>query len=375
MHVKRVTSILSTVLFSAVVGGFFLGHVLLPDGEMTTSERRRLAQFPEFSAGTLSSGAFMTNFEKYSLDQFPLRDSFRSLKALAAYNLFGQKDNNDIYLTGGLADGYLAKIEYPMKENQITGAADKLNRIQEQYLSDANVYFAMVPDKNYFLAEEHGYLRLDYDRLQALFYDRLDPAFQVIDIFDTLTIEDYYRTDTHWDQAKLSDTVDRIAREMGFAHRLSGNYTENTIENFYGVYSGQSALPVQPDTLTYLTNETLDACTVTNLETGETAIYNLDKLTDGTSMDNYDIFLDGPAALITIENPHAETDKELILFRDSFGSSIAPLFAEAYAKVTLVDLRYLSSDYLSQFVEFGDKDVLFLYSTTILNTSEMLKVK
>ena len=103
--------------------------------------------------------------------------------------------------------------------------------------------------------------------------------------------------------------------------------------------------------------------------------YFLDKLTDGTSMDNYDIFLDGPAALITIENPHAETDKELILFRDSFGSSIAPLFAEAYAKVTLVDLRYLSSDYLSQFVEFGGKDVLFLYSTTILNTSEMLKVK
>ncbi len=371
MNVKRVTSIISTVLFSAVVGGFFLGHVLLPDVEMTTSERRRLAQFPEFSAGTLSSGAFMTNFEKYSLDQFPLRDSFRSLKALCAYNLFGQKDNNDIYE----ADGYLAKIEYPMKKNQITGAADKFNRIKEQYLADADVYFAMVPDKNYFLAEEHGYLRLDYDRLQSLFYDRLDPAFQVIDIFDTLTIEDYYRTDTHWDQAKLADTVDRIAGEMGFAHRLSGNYTENTIENFYGVYSGQSALPVQPDTLTYLTSETLDNCTVTNLETGETAVYNLDKLTDGTSMDNYDIFLDGPAALITIENPHAETDKELILFRDSFGSSIAPLFAEAYAKVTLVDMRYLSSDYLSQFVEFGDKDVLFLYSTTILNTSEMLKVK
>lgn len=371
MQVKKISSILTTVLFSALVGGFFLGHLLLPDGEMTTSERRRLAQFPELSASTLESGIFMTNFEKYSLDQFPLRDSFRSLKAFCAYNIFGQKDNNDIYK----ADGYLAKIEYPMKENQITGAAVKFNKIYDSYLADADVYFAMVPDKNYFLAEKHGYLRLDYDRLQELFYGTLSPAFQVIDIFDTLEIGDYYRTDTHWDQAKLSETVEKIAGEMGFADRLTGNYTENTIENFYGVYSGQSALHVEPDTLTYLTSDVLDGCPVTNLETGATTVYNLNKLTDGTSMDNYDIFLDGPAALITIENPTAKTDRELILFRDSFGSSIAPLFVEAYAKVTLVDLRYLASDYLGDYVSFADADVLFLYSTTILNTSEMLKVK
>lgn len=370
MNVKRISDIAAAMLFSAIVGGFFLGHVLTPDGEMTASERRRLAQFPELSAGTLQSGAFMTNFEKYSLDQFPFRDSFRSLKALCTYNLFGQKDNNDIYA----ADGYLAKIEYPMKENQIILAAEKFNRVKEQFLADADVYFAMVPDKNYFLAEENGYLHMDYDRLQSLFAENLSADFQVIDIFDTLTIADYYRTDTHWDQSKLRDTAERIAGEMGFADRLTWEYTENTIADFYGVYSGQSALPVQPDTITYLTNSVLEGCTVTNLETGETAVYNLDKLTDGTSMDNYDIFLDGPAALITIENPAADTERELILFRDSFGSSIAPLFAEAYAKVTLVDLRYLASDYLTRFITFGDQDVLFLYSTTILNTSEMLKV-
>jgi len=370
MQVKKISSILTTVLFSVIVGGFFIGHVLSPDGEYTTSERRRLAQFPEITASTIQSGTFMSNFEKYSLDQFPLRDPFRTLKALCAYTVVAQKDNNDIYS----ADGYLAKIEYPMKDKQITEAADKFNKLNEAFLADANVFFAMVPDKNYFLAEEHGYLRLDYDRLQTLFYENLSPDFRVIDIFDTLTIGDYYRTDTHWDQAKLRDTVDRIAGEMHFADRLTWEYTENTIENFYGVYSGQSALPVQPDVLTYLTSDVLDGCTVTNMETGETTVYNLGKLTDGTSMDNYDIFLDGPAALITIENPAAATDRELILFRDSFGSSIAPLFVEAYAKVTLVDLRYLSSDFLPQFVEFGDQDVLFLYSTTILNTSEMLKV-
>jgi hypothetical protein len=206
-----------------------------------------------------------------------------------------------------------------------------------------------------------------------MFYDRLDPAFQVIDIMDTLTIEKYYRTDTHWDQANLTDTVNRIAGEMGFADRLTGGYTENTIENFYGVYCGQSALSVKPDTLTYLTSDVLEGCTVTNLETGATAVYNLNKLTDGTSMDNYDIFLDGPAALITIENPNAKTDRELILFRDSFGSSLAPLLVQGYKTVTLVDIRYVSSVMLQEYLEFNGQDVLFAYSTLVLNSSSSLK--
>jgi len=370
MNIQKCSQIVSTVLFSAILGGFFLGHVLTPDAELTVSERRRLAQFPEFSASTLQSGVFMSNFEKYSLDHFPFRDSFRTLKALCAYNVFGQRDNNDIYEE----DGYLAKMEYPMSESQVLSAAEKFNKIQKQFLGESDVYFAMVPDKNYFLGEEHGYLHMDYDQFRDTFYSALSPEFEVIDIFDTLTIEDYYRTDTHWDQSCLGDTVNRIAGAMGFADRLNTAYKAETVENFYGVYSGQSALPVQPDTLTYLTNEILENAVVTNLETGATTVYNLNKLTDGTSMDNYDVFLDGPAALITIENPAATTDKELVIFRDSYGSSIAPLFVEAYAKVTLVDLRYLSSQFLGQFVDFAGRDVLFLFSTTIINTSEMLKV-
>ena len=54
-------------------------------------------------------------------------------------------------------------------------------------------------------------------------------------------------------------------------------------------------------------------------------------------------------------------DKNLILFRDSYGSSLAPLLASGYRTITLVDLRYLSSDQLDQYIDFEDQDVLFLY--------------
>ena len=90
-------------------------------------------------------------------------------------------------------------------------------------------------------------------------------------------------------------------------------------------------------------------------------------------MDGYDTFLSGAQALLTVENPLAGTDRRLILFRDSFGSSLAPLLLDSYREITLVDLRYLSSSLLGDYVDFDGADVLFLYSTSILNSAMLLK--
>ena len=85
-----------------------------------------------------------------------------------------------------------------------------------------------------------------------------------------------------------------------------------------------------------------------------------------------EMFLSGPLSLVTIENPKCTSGKELIIFRDSFASSIAPLLAEGYTKITLADIRYLRSDFLDRFIAFKDQDVLFLYSTLVLNNSKSL---
>ena len=85
------------------------------------------------------------------------------------------------------------------------------------------------------------------------------------------------------------------------------------------------------------------------------------------------MFLSGVAPLITIENPNAGTDKELVMFRDSFGSSLAPLLAEGYSKITVVDVRYMQSSLVGNFVDFENSDVLFIYSTALLNNSTAMK--
>lgn len=74
-----------------------------------------------------------------------------------------------------------------------------------------------------------------------------------------------------------------------------------------------------------------------------------------------------------ITNPNASTDKTLIVYRDSFGSSIAPYFTPHYAKVVLVDIRYLPYERAAQYIDFENADVLFLYSTLVLNNSDTMK--
>lgn len=359
---------LSLIVMTAVfLGGFFLWAVVKPADAESVSERRKLAAFPAVRKEAVFSGSFMKDFENYALDQFPLRDQFRTVKAAAALGVLGKKDNNGIYIK----DGFAAKLEYPLDTASVAYAAERFRFLYEMYLADQDmrIFLSVIPDKNYFMAEKNGYPALDYEMLRSELRGKLDFA-AYIEIADTLELSDYYRTDLHWRQEKIEDAARRLADEMGVS--LSAEYTVcQADEPFYGIYYGQSALPLQPDTLVYLESAYLKNCKVYDFETNaEIPMYDLEK-TKGS--DPYEMFLQGSKSLLTIENPHAGTEKELILFRDSFGSSIAPLLAEGYKKITLADIRYISPEMLGRFVTFADQDVLFLYSVPVLNHSITIK--
>jgi len=364
---NKLKNLLTLALAAGLLYGFLLWGILRPDAALSTAERRPLTQRPVFTVQTALDGQFMSRFEQYTLDQFPLRDELRTLKALAVRDLFREKDNNGIYV----ADGYAAKLEYPMNTSSIDHAAERFRYLYENFMAHAGarVYLSVIPDKNYFLAEANGYPAIDYEAFVEALREQMDFA-QYIDLFGQLTLDDYYRTDSHWRQERLPAVAAYLAHEMGVT--LTDEYTEQVLGRpYYGVYYGYAALPMQPDELRYLTSETLAGCTVYNYETGKTGtVYDMEK---GAGNDPYELFLSGSISLLSIENPNAETDRELIVFRDSFGSSLAPLLAEGYAKITLADIRYLPSSQMGKLLDFTDADVLFLYSVPVLNNSDTLK--
>lgn len=359
-------SALTAAVFLLVLFGLGLTHLFLPDQAVSVAERRKLEQVPAFSWQSVKKGDYQTKLEAYLLDQFPARDGFRSLKAAVRFYLYGQKDNNGVYL----ADGSVQKMEYPLKENQIRYGANKLNAVYDQHLTGMNVYFSIVPDKNYFTAEKNGYPHMDYGRLTAMMTESVE-HMTYIDLFDCLRIEDYYITDAHWRQQCLDRVLTRLGEAMDVPVLPLDGYEQNELFPFYGVYCGQSALPVGADTLVYLTNDATQSAKVTGLEfEGEKPVYTVERF---EGMDGYDVFLSGAQAILTIECPNAQTDRELIVFRDSFASSLAPLLTGSYSKITLIDLRYIGAQLLGDYVVFDDQDVLFLYSTSVLNSAMLLK--
>ena len=364
---KHLAVLLSFVLVLGLLSGACL---LQKPAAVSDSERRPLAQMPDFSVETLLNGKFFADFETYTTDQFPLRDVFRRVKAWVQTKVLGRQDNNGYYEV----DGFLSKLDSTLNKDSIAHATERMKYLYNTYFAKGNhnIAYGIVPDKNYFLAEQNGYPTMDYDALRAMMKAELGGVMQEIDLFSVLTIEDYYRTDTHWRQERLDKVVQNIANTLDIADRLSGKYTQEALSPFYGVYSGQSALPCAPETLYYLTNETLDNCIVTQIETGKTGpMYDLPRF---EGADPYELFLSGSQAILTIENPANTSGDRLIVFRDSFGSALVPLLAEAYSEIVVVDIRYVNSAFLGRFIEFtGEEDVLFLYSTLVRNSSAALK--
>ena len=352
------------VVLSAAVFflGFFIWCLLKPADTVSDSERRPLAAMPSFSVSSVMSGKFMQDFESYAMDQFPLRTGFRTLKSFAALYLFGQQDVDGIYLS----NGYASKLEYPMNRDSLDYAAARFQHIYDKYLDGQNVkvYLSIIPDKNYFLAGLDGYPAMNYEEFADYLKEKTD-YMQYIDIFDCLELSDYYKTDTHWRQERLTDVAQRLAEGMGIT--LSEQYKEKLLENpFYGVYYGQSALPLLPEQIYYLESDIFDSCLVYDYETNEEIpVYDMEK---AMGRDPYEMFLAGPKSLLTVKNTRAATDRRLIIFRDSFGSSLAPLLAEGYKKITLVDIRYISMERIGEFVDFEGADVLFLYHLQVLNS-------
>ena len=371
---NKTENIVVTVCFLVIIYGFFVFNLITPSQDLSFSERRRLTQFPELSIEKVLNASFMKGFNDYTADQFPLRDEWRGLKSFFDLYILGKYDVDGNFAIGDM----LFKTEYPLSENNIRRLCSIINYCDAQFLDGLNVYYAIIPDKNYYLKDTR-YLTLDYDALNGIVRENLNANIRYIDLYDTLTLDSYFLSDSHWKQEELGSVVAALSKGMGVDIPFDiSQYTQQSYSPFYGVFHGQLALNTRPDDLIYLVNDTTQNAVVVSLEKPgqDFAVYDETAL---GGMDSYYLFVLGPAAVVTITNPSGTTGRELIIFRDSFASSLAPLMLEGYDSITLIDLRYIRPDLLGNpdlvgdYVDFTDKDVLFLFSSTIFNNSNSVK--
>ena len=264
-------------------------------------------------------------------------------------------------------DGSYIAADESVNAASVNRFVDKLNTLRESYFADNEVYYATIPEKSYFVRDSVLDF-LNHDVISGLLAEELYD-WKSIELGDVLSLDDYYTTDRHWRQEKLFPVVEKLGEVMNFSVSTDG-FEQHTAQGFVGAYKDMMS-GLDAEALVWLTGEYTESAVVDNFQNSSfTAVYEEEKLDSKTP---YDIFLSGATPLTVIENPNAAEKRELVIFRDSYGSSLAPLLIEAYSKITLVDLRYMASSLLPDYVDFTDAEVLFLLSDKVVNNSTMLK--
>ena len=286
-------------------------------------------------------------------------------------NNLDTQENKYYTLNGAIYE----KIE-KVNESGIENNINKINSIYEKYLKNINakVYFTLIPNKEYYLENSEN-VNKEFNNFENIIIEKLSKNIQYIPLSDTLNLDSFYKTDMHWKQENLEKTINRILYNMNIK-KQSINYEEKSLGDFYGSYFKEvNDSKVNPDELIYLTNEFLDKTYSYNLEKKKNEkIYNIERVNETNN--KYDLYLSGASAMQKINNEYTNNGKKLIMFRDSFGSSILPLLLEYYEEVLVIDIRYINSEILSNYIDFNEykyQDVLFMYNSKVINKSGIFR--
>ena len=296
---------------------------------------------------------------------------------LVVYFLKQKENSNDVNQSKQnyyIVDGAIYEKLEEVNENTIKNNVKKINNIFENHLNNMNVYFSTIPSKEYYLDNENS-ANNEFKYMENMIKSELNESIKYIEISDTLDLTNFYKTDMHWKQESLAKTVEKLEEEMN-VESTELEYEKETLGDFYGTYYKElNDTTIGQDELIYLTNSMIENSTVYNEEKNiQEPVYNLPK-TEETN-NKYDVFLSGATAIQEIENKSINNGKKLIIFRDSFGSSIVPLLIKDYGEILLVDIRYVNSNLLSNYIDFNEyenQDVLFLYNSRVINKSGIFR--
>ena len=338
MKTKR-SDILTCILFCGFVAVMFALFLLLPRQDFSEKEKRVLAEPPQLTWETLSSGEFGEKIETYLADHIPGRDFFVGLNAY--YDLFsGRQVTKDVYLAEG---DRIVEAPVQWNESQALRNMTAINKFAET--TGKKVDLMLVPSAGFALEQTIAGLADPYTDSQMIrdIYamagenvEGLDliPAFNQVGDPQSL----YYRTDHHWTSRGAYAAYKAYMEALDRDYLSEEEFTVTSYGGFYGSTYSRSGL-----WLTQSENVELwdsgNAFTVTNSESEEVhdGLFYEERLEE---LDKYTVYLDGNHSLVRIENPAAAGKGNLLVIRDSYANCLGTFLAESYESVTLVDLRY-----------------------------------
>lgn len=355
-----------TISFLSVLGGMSLFSGFVPERGFSPSENRYLQKKPEFTVEGLLDGSYGTAYEDYLSDQFPARNAWIGIKVRAELAQ-GRHDVNGVYF--GRNDYLIEKFDTEDVEgeqlDQNLAYLEGFVRAAARRLGENRVRVMLVPSSSQVLKEELPFLAAPYDQSQVT--DRLEAslgAAAVVPVEKMLTDhnqeEIYYKTDHHWTALGAFYGYRAWAASMGLEPWEPEAYDVQTVSrDFLGTVYSKVNVSHKPDTIQLYLPVSKPAYEVYYDGAKEAApMYTYKAL---EKKDQYSVYLDGNHGLTKIINPNQAAGRKLLIVKDSFANSFAPLAVNHYEETYMIDLRYFNLDVLSFMEEQGITDVLLLY--------------
>ncbi len=364
---KKTTSALMGTIFLVILMAVFIANIIIPDKKNSDEENRVLQQLPSFSVSAYKEGRFESKIEDYASDQFILRNGFIRLKT-AADTALGGLESNGVYRC---RDSYLMEdITVPTKDVKESNTS-ALTAFKEAN-PDLKMYFLLAPNAANILsdklpvavstANQNKYMDDFFETVESL-------GITPIDVRDTFKdakkdTQLYYRTDHHWTTDGAYLAFGQVNSVMELGNKVT--YTDYAVKNdFRGTLASKSGFVNGMDDAIkiYLPaedSEGYENSVIYYSDTKEktTQFYQVDSL---DTKDAYTVFGGSNHPMYTVRTP-LDTDRHLLLIKDSYANSMVPFLSQCFSEIVVVDPRYFYDNIQDIISSESITDVLFLYN-------------
>ena len=334
-------------------------------------ENRMLTQKPKFSVERLLEGRYTKKYEKYKVDQFINRDKFISIKSTMDLAL-GKNKSNGIYKC---EEDYLIEEFSNVESKNVDLNLEAINDFYKSHKA-INQYVLIAPNAVSIMNDKLPPYAPTLNQKEYLndFRNKLNKNIKYIDTYDTLKNKNdeyiYYKTDHHWTTLGAYYAYTDLCKQMNI--EKSSYEIQRVSNDFYGTLYSKSG---------YQTNSSdyIDIFIPKNQE-DEYIVNYIEEQKKSASLyvsenlnikDKYSVFLDGNHPIVKIKTT-SNSDRKLLMFKDSYANSFTPFLTSNFSDITLVDPRYYYDDIDKLIKDENISDILYLYNaSTFFNDTSL----
>lgn len=352
------------IIISFIVVVLSMMFIFCKKVEFSENENRYLEKMPAFKIETLVNGKYINELQSFITDHFPFRNFFVGLKTRVDI-LIGKKNIDDIYLG---KDNYMLTRYNAIDDNKVIEILNKFKNNKD----DKNISLILIPSSISIYSEKlpkYAITDSEIDVINNIYENVNMNNIKLYDSFMNLKKSNdvFYKTDHHY----TTYGAYSVYLEYCYNNNIVPldisyfNITEFS-DKFYGtLYSKTNYYDALPDSIyLFKTNtdydvEYMDSHVVTK------SLYDYDYI---NKKDKYSVFLSNNHSLINIVNNDIDSNKELLVIKDSYGNSFVPFISENYKKVHVVDLRY-NLNSMTKYLKNNSNinDVVIIYNINTIN--------